>query len=230
MAGSSSSTRGPPLSQLISSVKLLMIAGKTWIAARRRSSSSSSSMSTSGGGGGGGGGGFSGRSGGSEDWSQMLPPNERQERELFSGHNTGINFDEYDNIPVEITGPDAEAITPIESFDMMSDFHPVIRSAIQLTGYKRPTPVQKWAMPVTWSKRDLMACAQTGSGKTAAFLIPILNLMYTEGPGQSIAASRSSRRKQFPVALVLAPTRESWPPRYTKRLRNSLIDRAFAAV
>uniref|UniRef100_A0A1I8IIU9 RNA helicase n=1 Tax=Macrostomum lignano TaxID=282301 RepID=A0A1I8IIU9_9PLAT len=138
----------------------------------------------------------------------MLPPNERQERELFSGHNTGINFDEYDNIPVEITGPDAEAITPIESFDMMSDFHPVIRSAIQLTGYKRPTPVQKWAMPVTWSKRDLMACAQTGSGKTAAFLIPILNLMYTEGPGQSIAASRSSRRKQFPVALVLAPTRE----------------------
>ncbi|PAA66535.1 hypothetical protein BOX15_Mlig034455g1, partial [Macrostomum lignano] len=158
--------------------------------------------------GGGGGGGFSGRSGGSEDWSQMLPPNERQERELFSGHNTGINFDEYDNIPVEITGPDAEAITPIESFDMMSDFHPVIRSAIQLTGYKRPTPVQKWAMPVTWSKRDLMACAQTGSGKTAAFLIPILNLMYTEGPGQSIAASRSSRRKQFPVALVLAPTRE----------------------
>jgi ATP-dependent RNA helicase DDX3X len=56
-----------------------------------------------------------------------------------------------------------------------------------------------------------MACAQTGSGKTAAFLIPILNHIYENGPqqsGQSQAGVPYGRRKQCPLALVLAPTRE----------------------
>uniref|UniRef100_A0A1I8FRF3 RNA helicase n=1 Tax=Macrostomum lignano TaxID=282301 RepID=A0A1I8FRF3_9PLAT len=144
----------------------------------------------------------------SDDWSQLLSRNERMERELFSGTTTGINFDDYDSIPVEMTGPDRESIQPVESFASMTDFHPVIGNAVKLIGYQKPTPVQKWAIPTTLAKRDLMACAQTGSGKTAAFLVPILNLMYTEGPGHSQAAVRANRRKQFPVALVLAPTRE----------------------
>ena len=53
-----------------------------------------------------------------------------------------------------------------------------------------------------------MACAQTGSGKTAAFLVPILNHIYEDGPIQGLAAQTYGRRKQFPLALVLAPTRE----------------------
>lgn len=56
-----------------------------------------------------------------------------------------------------------------------------------------------------------MACAQTGSGKTAAFLIPILNHIYENGPqqsGQSQQGVPYGRRKQCPLALVLAPTRE----------------------
>ncbi|KAF1371800.1 hypothetical protein PFLUV_G00272860 [Perca fluviatilis] len=68
----------------------------------------------------------------------------------------------------------------------------------------------------TWSKRDLMACAQTGSGKTAAFLLPILSQIYTDGPGEALNAAKASgqengkygRRKHFPISLVLAPTRE----------------------
>ena len=58
------------------------------------------------------------------------------------------------------------------------------------------------------NKRDLMACAQTGSGKTAAFLVPILNHIYESGPAQLMGGSAYGRRKQCPLALVLAPTRE----------------------
>ena len=59
------------------------------------------------------------------------------------------------------------------------------------------------------AKRDLMACAQTGSGKTAAFLVPILNRIYESGPAQGGTSSQGyGRRKQYPLALVLAPTRE----------------------
>ena len=59
------------------------------------------------------------------------------------------------------------------------------------------------------AKRDLMACAQTGSGKTAAFLVPILNRIYESGPAPNGAASQGyGRKKQYPLALILAPTRE----------------------
>ncbi len=53
-----------------------------------------------------------------------------------------------------------------------------------------------------------MACAQTGSGKTAAFLVPILSQIYEGGPYKSTSGTGSNRRKQFPLSLILAPTRE----------------------
>lgn len=90
----------------------------------------------------------------------------------------------------------------------------IIRQNIELSNYTHPTPVQKNAIPVILGKRDLMACAQTGSGKTAAFLVPILNRILEDGPSTlATVASQGSggyggRRKQYPMALVLAPTRE----------------------
>uniref|UniRef100_A0A8C1RWZ6 RNA helicase n=1 Tax=Cyprinus carpio TaxID=7962 RepID=A0A8C1RWZ6_CYPCA len=151
------------------------------------------------------------RGGDDEDWSKPLPPNERVEHELFSGSNTGINFEKYDDIPVEATGQNCPP--HIESFHDV-DLGEIIMGNITLSRYTRPTPVQKYAIPIIKSKRDLMACAQTGSGKTAAFLLPVLSQIYTEGPGEALQAMKNSengkygRRKQYPISLILAPTRE----------------------
>uniref|UniRef100_A0A672SGD8 RNA helicase n=1 Tax=Sinocyclocheilus grahami TaxID=75366 RepID=A0A672SGD8_SINGR len=168
-------------------------------------------------------GGFGGGTGGNsrwveesrdeEDWSKPLPPNERLEQELFSASNTGINFEKYDDIPVEATGTNSPG--HIENFHDV-DMGEIIMGNITLTRYTRPTPVQKYAIPIIKAKRDLMACAQTGSGKTAAFLLPVLSQIYTDGPGEALQATKAStqengkyvRRKQFPISLVLAPTRE----------------------
>ncbi|XP_076255130.1 ATP-dependent RNA helicase bel isoform X2 [Rhynchophorus ferrugineus] len=137
------------------------------------------------------------------DWTVPLPRDERVEMELFGTGNTGINFSKYEDIPVEATG---EKVPPhIASFEEVQ-LTEIIRSNIAAARYDTPTPVQKYAIPIILARRDVMACAQTGSGKTAAFLVPILNQMYEAGP-PNIQHTRS-RRKQYPLGLVLAPTRE----------------------
>jgi superfamily II DNA/RNA helicase len=145
------------------------------------------------------------------DWTKPLPRTEKLEHELFGDVGVGINFDKYEDIPVEATG---ENVPPhIDSFEQ-ADLGEIIRNNIMLSKYDKPTPVQKYALPVILAKRDLMACAQTGSGKTAAFLVPILTQIYVNGPQANGAvaskptAPRYKAEKQYPMALILAPTRE----------------------
>ena len=86
----------------------------------------------------------------------------RTERELFEQENqqtTGINFDNYDNIPVETSGN--EIPEPIDVYSEDTIGEDLTRNAT-LCGYTRPTPVQKWSVPIGVAGRDLMACAQTG--------------------------------------------------------------------
>ncbi|XP_055607246.1 ATP-dependent RNA helicase bel [Uranotaenia lowii] len=146
------------------------------------------------------------RSRGDIDYTQLADRDERLEQELFKHGNTGINFSKYEDIPVEATGND---VPPnINSFDDI-ELTEIIDNNIKLARYDKPTPVQKYAIPIIMSGRDLMACAQTGSGKTAAFLVPILNQMYKHGlTAQPQNRPFNNRRKQFPLGLVLAPTRE----------------------
>lgn len=142
--------------------------------------------------------------GSENDWTVPLPRDERIELELFGAGNTGINFSKYEDIPVEATG---DQVPPhITSFDEVQ-LTDIIRTNVNLARYDKPTPVQKYAIPIIIARRDVMACAQTGSGKTAAFLVPIMNQMYERGP-VNMNNARSYRRKQFPMGLVLAPTRE----------------------
>src|SRR5215208_7993518 len=75
------------------------------------------------------------------------------------------------------------------------DLDPALLRATKELGYTRPTPIQEQAIPQALAGKDLLACAMTGSGKTAAFLLPILQRL--------MGKSRGTTR-----ALVLTPTRE----------------------
>ena len=87
------------------------------------------------------------------------------------------------------------------SFDPLG-LIPPLAQAIRELGYEQPTPVQEQAIPLVLAGRDLMAGAQTGTGKTAAFALPILQRLAPQ-------ASTSASPARHPVrALVLTPTRE----------------------
>uniref|UniRef100_W5MY91 RNA helicase n=2 Tax=Lepisosteus oculatus TaxID=7918 RepID=W5MY91_LEPOC len=128
------------------------------------------------------------------------PPPPEDEDSIFSHYETGINFAKYDEILVEVSG--ANPPTAVLTFDEAGLCDTLSRN-VSRSGYVKPTPVQKYGIPIIMSGRDLMACAQTGSGKTAAFLLPILQKMMADG----VAASRFSE-VQEPEAIIVAPTRE----------------------
>ncbi len=77
------------------------------------------------------------------------------------------------------------------------NFNPSISEALDCMGFENATPIQQEAIPAILDNKDLIACAQTGTGKTAAFLLPILN---------KIASEESS--SDYINTLVIAPTRE----------------------
>jgi ATP-dependent RNA helicase DDX23/PRP28 len=81
--------------------------------------------------------------------------------------------------------------------------HPDVRRAIDAAGYVKPSPIQRQAIPMGLSGRDLMGIAETGSGKTAAFLVPLLHWIL-----QSPPEMRASLGERGPLALIMAPTRE----------------------
>ncbi|WP_119460876.1 DEAD/DEAH box helicase [Rhodospirillaceae bacterium SYSU D60014] len=83
------------------------------------------------------------------------------------------------------------------SFSDLS-LHPLILKALDAAGYAAPTPVQAQAIPPALTGRDLLATAETGTGKTAAFVLPAL---------QRIAAA-PKQRQRGPRVLILTPTRE----------------------
>src|SRR5829696_5989071 len=89
---------------------------------------------------------------------------------------------------------------PAQGQSQVTDFRSLALSqdlmrAVEELGFEKPTPVQAAAMPPALAGQDVLACAATGSGKTAAFLLPILERLR----GKPRGVTR---------ALILAPTRE----------------------
>ncbi|XP_064164945.1 probable ATP-dependent RNA helicase DDX4 [Anguilla rostrata] len=144
-----------------------------------------------------------GRDGGENAGPKVIyvpPPPPEEENSIFAHYASGINFDKYDNILVDVSGDNPPpAIMKFEEAGLCE----TLSRNVGKSGYVKPTPVQKHGIPIITAGRDLMACAQTGSGKTAAFLLPILQQLMADG----VAASRFSE-VQEPEAIIVAPTRE----------------------
>lgn len=77
-------------------------------------------------------------------------------------------------------------------------FDPKLSQALQEMGFEQPTPIQSYAIPIILEGRDVLACAQTGTGKTAAFMLPALHKL----------CDKDFRGMSGPQILVLVPTRE----------------------
>ena len=93
------------------------------------------------------------------------------------------------------------------------DFHPLLKKNLIKMKYDKMTPIQKAIIPYILQKNDCLGCAETGSGKTVAFLAPIISLLLKDGPPIEDKEylkqnSKYSNSCSYPVCLVLVPTRE----------------------
>jgi len=84
------------------------------------------------------------------------------------------------------------------SFQQLQVIEPILK-ALHNEGYTNPTPIQQQSIPAILQRRDILGCAQTGTGKTAAFAIPVLQLLYQD---------KLTKTQRGIKALVLSPTRE----------------------
>jgi ATP-dependent RNA helicase DDX3X len=106
---------------------------------------------------------------------------------LFGTQGTaGINFSSYTEIKVTRSGPDdADAVPSLTSFRALSSVLPdYLFSNLTLPtrmNYATPTPIQQHTVALGLEGKDIMACAQTGSGKTCAFLVPLLASIWRMG-------------------------------------------------
>ncbi|CAH8668390.1 DEAD (Asp-Glu-Ala-Asp) box polypeptide 52 [Schistosoma haematobium] len=119
------------------------------------------------------------------------------------------------DIKVSAINKQSKIPRPIYSFGSKScQISDLILHNLSGLGYKTPTPIQSQSIPIMMQHRNLLACAPTGSGKTAAYLLPVLTqLLRTNSSGNSepidnITEKTSSKHKIFPFAVILAPTQE----------------------
>ncbi|KAK4248872.1 P-loop containing nucleoside triphosphate hydrolase protein [Corynascus novoguineensis] len=127
--------------------------------------------------------------------------------------NQGLDFSAIAQIELTQEGP--VRVQPIADFND-AGLHPAMLKNVQLAGYRTPTPIQRYCLPAIHFGYDVIGIAQTGSGKTAAYLIPILNKLM--GKAKKLAAPRPNpatfqegvdqRVRAEPLVVVVCPTRE----------------------
>ena len=157
------------------------------------------------------------RRGGGKTFARQRDTSAAAAAALFGAQtSSGINFSQYEAIPVTraggggAAGAVSEAAVPaLTDFVSLGQQLPPF-AARNLTGpdrmkYSVPTPIQRHTIPLSLAGHDVMACAQTGSGKTVAFLLPVISTAVRLGQAPPPLKNKTPAR---PSALVLAPTRE----------------------
>ncbi|KAH0830925.1 hypothetical protein AYO21_06456 [Fonsecaea monophora] len=151
-----------------------------------------------------------------EEYGDVGPRDEKLEKDLFRGEHinrAGIKFDNLTTVKVMVESE--TRVNPVSSFKD-AGLHPVILENIELCGYRHTTPIQAYTIPAVLTGHDMIGIAQTGSGKTAAFLIPTISKLMGKvkklaaprpNIGQGFDVSRDRVRAE-PLILIVAPTRE----------------------
>ncbi|KAI4912043.1 hypothetical protein J4E90_006863 [Alternaria incomplexa] len=149
-----------------------------------------------------------------DEFGDVGEPNPELEKMLFTdqylqragGAIKALSFD------VTLSGP--TKISPVRNFED-AGLHPIMLDNVKLCQYVAPTPIQSYCIPAILTGHDVVAVAQTGSGKTAAFLLPILSKLM--GKARQLAAPRpnpvrynplTDKVRAEPLVLVVCPTRE----------------------
>ncbi|KAL7929584.1 P-loop containing nucleoside triphosphate hydrolase protein [Trichoderma chlorosporum] len=155
----------------------------------------------------------------SDEYGDVGPAFEELEVELFGSVEDrnkhiggGLDFSRIESIDVIQEGP--QRIEYIKTFSD-AGIHPVMMKNVELSGYQVPTPIQKFTIPAILQGYDVIGVAQTGSGKTAAYLIPILSKLM--GKAKKLGAYRPNpltfqegidNVTAEPLVVVVVPTRE----------------------
>ncbi len=121
-----------------------------------------------------------------------------------SSAEAGVNFADYDDVPVELKSA-PQGVEPLATFQDIDSLPPYLAQNIERCKYATPTPVQKHAVPLGLQGHDVMCCSQTGSGKTAAFLLPAVSNLSTN---PDVDGFDEDAGMAAPRVVVLAPTRE----------------------
>ncbi|KAJ4989848.1 DEAD/DEAH box helicase [Stagonosporopsis vannaccii] len=149
-----------------------------------------------------------------DEFGDVGEPNPELEKVLFEDENIQRAGEAIKALSYEVNIEGPEKIHPVREFDD-AGLHPVMLENVKLCRYAAPTPIQSYCIPAVLTGHDVVAIAQTGSGKTAAFLVPILSKLM--GKARQLAAPRpnpsrynplTDRVRAEPLVLVVCPTRE----------------------
>ncbi|KAF2146323.1 uncharacterized protein K452DRAFT_324292 [Aplosporella prunicola CBS 121167] len=150
-----------------------------------------------------------------DEFGEVGPPNEELEKELFRHENVMRRGNAFNELEYEVFSEGPTKIAPIRFFQD-AGLHPTMLDNVsRLCNYENTTPIQAYTIPAVLLGHDVIAIAQTGSGKTAAYLVPILSRLM--GKAKKLAAPRpnpatynpaTDRVRAEPLVLIVCPTRE----------------------
>ncbi|KAL8804588.1 MAG: hypothetical protein Q9200_005770 [Gallowayella weberi] len=153
----------------------------------------------------------------SEEFGDVGPEDKELEKMLFQADEkmeAGDQLKKLTNITVNVESE--TSIKPIINFDD-AGLHPIVRANVKRCGFEIPTPIQAYCLPAVLKNLDVIGIAQTGSGKTAAYLIPTISKLM--GKAKKLCSARPDLSnpdfdiktqgvRAEPLILIVAPTRE----------------------